>query len=74
MMTYNIELTREESRSLSIEIGFLIDEYTKRADNAHEAKSETEEYWRRAADNIKPVLEKINSALCASWPNRWPVL
>lgn len=62
MMTYNIELTWEELRSLSIELGFLIDEYTKKANNAHEAKSETEDYWHRAADNIKPVLEKINSA------------
>lgn len=67
-MNYKVELTWDELRTLSIELGFLIDEYTKKADNAHELKSETEDYWCHAADNIKPILEKIDSALNVARP------
>ena len=67
-MNYKVELTWDELRALSIELGFLIDEYTKKADNAHEAKSETEDYWHHVADNIKPILEKIDSALNVARP------
>lgn len=61
-MAFNIELTCEELRALSIELEFLVDEYTKNATNAHRVGSETEGYWRSSADTIKSILEKITSA------------
>ena len=63
MMTYNIELTEKELVTLSAELELLVDEYEKRASKASEIKCGTEPYWLRFADEIKPILEKANTAL-----------
>ena len=63
MTDYNIEFTWQELRVLSIELGYLFEEYTKRADSAHKTTSSTEDYWQRLANDIKPILDKVNAKL-----------